>query len=507
MVRAGLRATVLDPVGVWWGVRSGDEPLDVIILGGKHADIEIGKEDGEIIAEIIANSNRSFLIDLSHFRKGEMVRFVTDFAENLYRINRVGLHLFIDEADAFAPQKAFGDENRMLGAMEDIVRRGRARGLGVTMITQRPAVLNKNVLTQIELLILLRVVSPQDRAAIRDWVSVHGTKDEQELLFSELQALPIGTAFFWSPGWLECFEKVAVDKITTFDSSATPKPGQVIEIPELLQATSVGDIQERLAANKAPEEEKPASNGPWIAELTGLRDEVRMLRASQEETKQKIREWYEFGLRAFPYLTSSDMENSEKWMERYLEENRPTEPLRDEPPLSLRSLPEITAEEQTYSGLTITQPLVRIVTAACILSKLKLPVNKETIAIMAGLSKRGGTYGKNLADLTKHQVLERSADGFVVPSSTAEIYTPTEVQDPVTLWKSKLPLGQWKIVNYLMQYPDTKLSKLDIGHGIGTVPTGGTFGANISELKKLGLISGTNSGLTLSPIFKARSKK
>ena len=34
--------------------------------------------------------------------------------------------------------------------MEDLVRRGRARGLGITLITQRPAVLNKDVLTQVD---------------------------------------------------------------------------------------------------------------------------------------------------------------------------------------------------------------------------------------------------------------------------------------------------------------------------------------------------------------------
>jgi DNA helicase HerA-like ATPase len=84
-----------------------------------------------------------------------MIRFMVAFAETLYRLNREAVHLFVDEADAFAPQARNygGDENRMLGAMEDIVRRGRKRGIGCTLITQRPAVLNKNVLTQCEVLV------------------------------------------------------------------------------------------------------------------------------------------------------------------------------------------------------------------------------------------------------------------------------------------------------------------------------------------------------------------
>ena len=54
--------------------------------------------------------------------------------------------------------------------MEDLVRRGRARGLGATLITQRPAVLNKDVLTQAEVLIALGMTGPRDVAAIDEWV-------------------------------------------------------------------------------------------------------------------------------------------------------------------------------------------------------------------------------------------------------------------------------------------------------------------------------------------------
>ena len=46
--------------------------------------------------------------------------------------------------------------------MQDIVRRGRKKGIGCTLITQRPAVLSKDVLTQCEVLCVLRLVHPVD---------------------------------------------------------------------------------------------------------------------------------------------------------------------------------------------------------------------------------------------------------------------------------------------------------------------------------------------------------
>jgi hypothetical protein len=100
------------------------------------------------MAEALVGDRFSCILDLSLFRKGQAHRFLAPFLETLYRRNREPLHLFADEADFYAPQKPFGDEARTLGAMSDVVRRGRIRGIGCTLITQRPAVLSKDVLTR-----------------------------------------------------------------------------------------------------------------------------------------------------------------------------------------------------------------------------------------------------------------------------------------------------------------------------------------------------------------------
>src|SRR6185295_17918680 len=130
------------------------------------------------------------------------------------------LHLFLEEADDYIPQKPMRDEAQLLRAWENIVRRGRARGLGMTMITQRSASLNKNVLTQIETLFVLRTTSPQDRKAIAAWVEFHGQAKE---LLASLGGLKNGEAWVWSPSWLRKCEQIQARRSTTFDSGATPK--------------------------------------------------------------------------------------------------------------------------------------------------------------------------------------------------------------------------------------------------------------------------------------------
>lgn len=253
MLKAQLQVVVVDPIGVWWGLRSSadgkSEGLPVIIAGGEHADVPIEPTSGEVLAEMIVEQHLSMVIDISLFRKHEQHKFMTAFAETLYRKNRQAVHLVLDEADEFAPQRALGgDEPRMLGAIEDLVRRGRARGIGVTMITQRPAVLNKNVLTQIEVLVALRLTSPQDRAAIAEWVKYHADAGEAQEMLQSLGSLPVGTAWFWSPGWLNLFKKVAIRQRETLDSSSTPKVGQQIITPKKMAKVDLEKIREQLSS-------------------------------------------------------------------------------------------------------------------------------------------------------------------------------------------------------------------------------------------------------------------
>src|SRR5574341_490489 len=134
---ASVQVVVLDPTGVWWGLRGSEEKggLPVYVFGGSHGDLPLEATAGGLFADLAVDERVSFVLDLSSFdTKGEQTRFVRAFAERLYRRksqNRETLHLVIDEADEFAPQRPLGkDEPFMLGAVESIVRRGRSRGLG-----------------------------------------------------------------------------------------------------------------------------------------------------------------------------------------------------------------------------------------------------------------------------------------------------------------------------------------------------------------------------------------
>lgn len=260
LFKAGQQIILVDPKGDQHGLRAsadGREPgLPVVILGGERADVPLEVHGGEVVAKLVVEERVSVLLDLSLFRKNEVATFMSAFLENLYRLKareayRTPMMLVIDEADAIAPQKPFKGEERMLGAAEDIVRRGGQRGIGCTLVTQRSAVLNKNVLTQVQLLVVLRTIAPQDLAAIDAWIDVHGTEEERKLLKASLPSLPVGDAWFWSPGWPTgegIFERVHVLPIETFDSAATPKPGEKRIEPKNLADVDLDALTRQMAA-------------------------------------------------------------------------------------------------------------------------------------------------------------------------------------------------------------------------------------------------------------------
>lgn len=273
MIGGGFATVILDPMGVYWGLRSSadgkSEGLPIVILGGDHGDLPLEAGSGKAVAEWVAEQHQSVVLDISTFRKNEQRQFVTDFAETLYRKNREPVHLILDEADLWAPQRPMKGHERMLGAVEDLVRRGRVRGIGLSLVTQRPAVLHKDVLTQVSALVILRIVGPQDRSAVESWIKYHGAHDKRNEVLSSLGSLPIGTAWIWSPGWLDRkLQRVQIRKRRTFDSSSTPEVGTKIIAPQARADVDLEALRQRIGGTiEKVKAEDPRELKKRIAEL------------------------------------------------------------------------------------------------------------------------------------------------------------------------------------------------------------------------------------------------
>ncbi|MFA7298015.1 MAG: helicase HerA-like domain-containing protein, partial [Dehalococcoidia bacterium] len=257
LAAVGAQFVYVDPVGVTWGLRSSADGsaagLNLYIFGGEHGDLPLSEQAGALMADVVLESGASVIFDLSDMGEAAMRRFLTDFCVRLYHRkarDRRPLHLILDEADEFCPQRIPPAGAALFGAIDRIVRRGRARGLGVTLISQRPAVVNKDVLTQCEVLIAMRVVHPRDRKALEEWATEKDGMERTKEFAASLTSLDIGEAWVWSPGWLDVFKRVRITMPWTYDSSYTPKPGESRPDPAGVLDVDLDALGARIAATR-----------------------------------------------------------------------------------------------------------------------------------------------------------------------------------------------------------------------------------------------------------------
>lgn len=296
-----LPFVVLDPVGVHYGIRSTADgtkrAYPVVVFGGEHGDIPIERDMGQAVAEAVVDENISCIIDLSELSKGAWRQFVTDFCRELYRRNRNTnpRHVFIEEATEFIPQTRRPEMQVAYEAVERLVRMGRNRGLGVTLISQRSAQVAKDVLSQLDILIALRTVGAHDRKAMLDMfegVLEHDDLPKLEEFKRTIPRLEDGVAWIWSPEFLKCFEQVRIRERRTFHGGATVQVSEV----QLVQARpDVSALRKRLAPPPKKQKAAPTlANCDHRKEIGGLQEEVAALKTHnghlQEDFNQIVAE-------------------------------------------------------------------------------------------------------------------------------------------------------------------------------------------------------------------------
>jgi uncharacterized protein len=261
LLDSGARVAIVDPLGVWWGLRASADGTvagyPVVVFGGKQADVPITAEMGGALGRLIAGDALACVIDLSELgSSAARRRFMAAFSEALYEANEEPLHLVLDEADLWAPQRPIKGWEGLLGHIEEIVRRGRVRGFIPWLITQRPAVVHKDVLSQADILIAMKLTASQDRDAIGAWIEGQGDRQEGKRILGEMPRLQRGEGYLWAPGH-GLLNRVEFPAIRTFDSSRTPKRGERLATPRTVAEVDLTAIVAALAAAKTEDAGKP----------------------------------------------------------------------------------------------------------------------------------------------------------------------------------------------------------------------------------------------------------
>lgn len=277
---------VFDPIDIWWGLKldkdGKSKGLPVVVFGLEHADIQLDRDMGRKIAQAVVKHNISAVISTFGMPKTAQRHLISEFAEEILNINNTPRHIFIEEAHEFVPQRVFGGLGKTFNNVSNLVVMGRNRGLGVTLINQRAATLNKDVLTQLDTLLAFRNVSPQDRKALKDWVEYHSAEGDFDKFMQSLPSLPTGEGWIWSPEFLGVFERIKIRARRTFHPDRE-KLGENFEMPQLEQTDIQDFISEFSKSN-----EKIGKSKPIVESISG-----KDLTPKESQESIKLRNEYE----------------------------------------------------------------------------------------------------------------------------------------------------------------------------------------------------------------------
>lgn len=543
----GARVVIPDPLGVWWGLAlagDGKQPSlfrqkeRLVIFGGPRGDLGLTENSGALIGETVAGMAESCILDLSELKTGAAERrFMLAFLSALYaKKTREPLHVVFDEADLWAPQRVLdreGEAMKLLGMMENICRRGRVKGFIPWLISQRPAVISKNVLSQIDGMIAFKLTSVQDRDAIGDWVQGQADKAQWAKMWSDMPTLERGRGLVWLParGILKVAQFPAK---TTFDSSRTPERGKRLSSAEVLQPLNLDKLKERLSKVEADakandpralraqieklKSEKAALERQKIVAAPTASDPRQIEQAEQrgfEKAKKAALREAEVYARETIAAAMDSMQNLIGPIEIALAERIKVERAKrpkfdiafvpDAPVLKPvpRPVPTVAprmpsrANPATPSGVNgggVERPLQRIIDSIAWWNVMGIaaPTHPQ-VAFVANFSHKSGTWATYLSRLRSGGYVEGRGDLVLTPAGAAIANPPDAPPTGERLREiviQKIDNSLRKILSPILQaYPEA-LSHEVAGEAAGFSPKSGTWATYLSRLRSLDLIEG-----------------
>jgi hypothetical protein len=232
----GLSLLIVDIDGEYYGLK---EEYEILHVGAdEECDIQVSPEHAGKIAELALEQHVPIILDVSSFLdEREAKELLTEVARQLFakeKKKKQPFLLVVEEIHEWLPEGGGLDEcGRML---IKVAKRGRKHGLGMCGISQRPADVKKDFITQCDWLVWHRLTWGND------------TKVVQRILGSDyadwVEDLNDGEGFLMTD-WDEEVRQVQFQRKRTFDAGATPGLDD-FERPELKSVSGdlVSDLEE-----------------------------------------------------------------------------------------------------------------------------------------------------------------------------------------------------------------------------------------------------------------------
>jgi len=277
----GFGLLIVDIDGEYYGLK---EEYEILHAGGdEECDIQVTADHAEKIATLALEQNVPIILDVSSYLdESEAQEILTAVSRSLFakaKKQKQPFLMLVEEVHEYIPENgSVGECGKML---IKIGKRGRKHGLGICGISQRPADVKKDFITQCDWLLWHRLTWNNDTKVVRrildgDYATAVENLDDGE--------------GFLMTDWAEMVQRVQFYRKQTFDAGATPGLDD-FERPELKSVSDdlVSELQEiseeqRQTENRIAElREQLDEKNSRIAELeTELRDARDLSRMAEQ---------------------------------------------------------------------------------------------------------------------------------------------------------------------------------------------------------------------------------
>jgi len=250
ILATGQPMLIIDTDGEYWGLK---EQYQMLHLGADDTcDVQVTADHAEIIVTLALEEEIPTILDVSAFLSSEdattiINRVVTELFRREKRTRKPFL-LIAEEVHEYIPEGGGLDDAGE--TLIQVAKRGRKHGLGLLGVSQRPASVDKNFITQCDWIVWHRLTWKNDTKVVGKILG----KDAGQ----EVQHLDTGEGMLMTD-WDEQLRRTQFRKKRTYDAGATPGMG-TFDPPPLVPVPR--EILGRFDKRAIVDPEKRMDDGP-----------------------------------------------------------------------------------------------------------------------------------------------------------------------------------------------------------------------------------------------------
>lgn len=213
LLEVGLPMLIVDTDGEYFGL--GERYRILHATADESGDMTVTPEDADRLAELALDGTVPIVLDLSAYvdpaEGEELVEGVLRAIFRMEDTRRTPFLIVVEEIHEYLPQQ--GARGPLGDLIVQIAKRGRKRGLGLCGISQRPASVSKDFITQCDWLVWHRLTWENDTRVVRQILGRDAA--------SSIRELDDGEAFLMTD-WDDAVRRVHFRRKRTLDAGATP---------------------------------------------------------------------------------------------------------------------------------------------------------------------------------------------------------------------------------------------------------------------------------------------